>query len=306
MEVLLPPEIQREIFELAIQLNHADAQVKLSLNLVAHHVHFWTDQAFYRAVTISTAQSAARFLGLVDLKPPDFFTRAVKVLVLVLTASDTQTARILSACRGLESLAFWAGLNDDSVHHVAVGQLPLRRLSLRFNELASMFGGHMRPSWHSSLTHLDLAFDDPLPEASYLHAILEQLPGLTHLALARMSSEMAHARAVTESCLALEVLLIVDDAGFGETALSSDNLQPWSFDRRIVGISQPVTSVTSDWVGPYLGLEDSWSFAEQVVTERVKKVEGMESVARTVERGACDIACRPAAELSLEKHPTQL
>ncbi|KAJ7157146.1 hypothetical protein C8R46DRAFT_420985 [Mycena filopes] len=223
-----------------------------------------TDQAFYRAVTISSAPSADGFLDLVDLKPPDFFTRAVKVLVLVFVGSETRTARILAACRGVESLAFWSGSDD---HHVAVGQLPLRRLSLRFNELASIFGGHMRPSWHPSLTHLDLAFSEPHRDASYLRAILGQLPTLTHVALTWMPSHGAHVRAVIESCLALEVLLIVLD----DSILPRDDLRLESFDHRMVVISQPDSSVVSDWVGPYLSLDDPWSSAERVVAERLKK-----------------------------------
>ncbi len=38
----LPPELQREIIELAVRSGHKDVQLKLKLSLVAHHVHFWS------------------------------------------------------------------------------------------------------------------------------------------------------------------------------------------------------------------------------------------------------------------------
>ncbi|KAJ7719203.1 hypothetical protein B0H16DRAFT_1607271 [Mycena metata] len=63
----LPPELQREILEIAIRINSRDAAVKLHLSLVAHRFHSWVDQVFYESVTIGSSQSADKFLKLVDM-----------------------------------------------------------------------------------------------------------------------------------------------------------------------------------------------------------------------------------------------
>ncbi|KAJ7045039.1 hypothetical protein C8F04DRAFT_522082 [Mycena alexandri] len=272
MSVLLPPELQREIFEIAMKLNHEDAEVKLNLNLVADHVHFWVDHAFYRVVEISDSDSAAIFLTLVNSKPQNFFATAVKVLLLMssLRTTEMQIAQILHACRGVESLAFWAP-DYNSPLPLLVGKLPLRRLSLEFPNLVNTLGESTLPVWLSGLTHLDLAWELRV-KVSDLSGTLQQLTGLTHIALDGRLSQAAHARAVTESCPALQVLLIVEAEEEGEGVFQSGEItKAYSFDHRIVLVFREPPSIARDWVAPYFGLDDMWASAEHVIAERLKK-----------------------------------
>ncbi|KAJ7157167.1 hypothetical protein C8R46DRAFT_421327 [Mycena filopes] len=264
MSPLLPPELQREIFETAIQLNHGDALVKLNLNLVAHHVHFWVDHAFYRVVQIFRSNSADKFLALVDSKPADFFANAVKVLIVGASVLERQTARILHACRGIESLAFWWMRYGSSP--VLVGQLPLlRRLSVRSartRNLSQTVTDHRLLSTHlSTLTHLDLAHAIHLRKVSDFRGILQGFHSLTHVAL---PSWYDHARLVVESCPALQVLVILVHSA---ADINDDIVELYSFDYRIVAATME-DSVNADWIAPYLGRGDHWISAERVIAER--------------------------------------
>ncbi|KAJ7157150.1 hypothetical protein C8R46DRAFT_1293620 [Mycena filopes] len=184
MKILLPPELQREIFETAIRTNHGDigdAELKLNLSLVAHHVHLWVDSVFYRAVTIRHSPDAIRFLTLADSKPADFLAKTVKVLILGPVRPKDAT-RLLHACRGVESLAFhWKKYYNAPL---PVDQLPLlRRLWLRCDNVGrAYYGNELRPSIYlTTLTHLDLAYTRHLQDMPDLAAILKRLPGLTHV-----------------------------------------------------------------------------------------------------------------------------
>ncbi|KAJ7157177.1 hypothetical protein C8R46DRAFT_421438 [Mycena filopes] len=258
MPALLPLELQRKIFEIAIRLNHEDAKIKLNLNLVAHRVHFWVDRTFYRAVSISDSKNAAKFLNLIDSKSARFFASRVKVLILVSSVTNRQASRILNACRGVESLAFTSRYY---CFRPLVAQLPLRRLSLGFRDLANSINSGRPLICLSTLTHLDLVFDE-FPVASDLPATLQKLSALTHVAVASRFSPADHARSVIEGCPALQVLVIlVEDFDIPDEEID----EIYSFDHRIVATPD---SIATDWVAPYLGFDDPWTSAEGVVAGR--------------------------------------
>ncbi|KAJ7157149.1 hypothetical protein C8R46DRAFT_1355532 [Mycena filopes] len=269
MKILLPPELQREIFETAIRTSHAargNAEVKLNLSLVAHHVHLWVDSVFYRAVTICRSRSATRFLTLVDSKPADFFANAVKVLSVESGIPEKKLVRILHACRGVESLAIWWTKYGGSPPSLVSGFPLLRRLSLITRDIAYTVDD-VRPSSLSTLTHLDLAYSLHLRHISDLPEILKQLPGLTHVSLGSWSSPVAHAQLVIETCTALQVLrMLVTPREFEIGEIT----ETYSFDLRIV-VATIVYSGHRDWMSPYLGLGDPWTSAEHVVAERAAR-----------------------------------
>ncbi|KAJ7757529.1 hypothetical protein B0H16DRAFT_1536953, partial [Mycena metata] len=219
MDILLPVELQRDIFELA------------SRNSV--------EQVFYESVIISSRESGQKFLSLIEAKPPGFFATAVKSLLIAPLLSDDQTAGILTACCGIESLALWGTIYWGQIPdfpHLA-NQLPLRRLSHRLRP---------PPAWLSSLTHLDIAFSKPLMfGADGLRRIvdtLQHLHRLTHLAL----HYFLHPSIVsaTTNFPGLQVLVIIFD---WPAPIPASLGKRYSFDDRIVVVQRVSSSSSADW-----------------------------------------------------------
>jgi len=251
----LPAELQREIFEIAVRLNHQDAALKLNLSLVAQHVRFWVDWVFYEMVTIVGPKSADKFFELVDLKAPGFFAIAVKTLLLSSLPAD-YAVRVLSFCAGVQSLAFWTW-HFPTLALPPISQLPLRRLSVRFC-LADIITGAPPPLWLSSLTHIDIAFFRA--SKSYVEK-LGRLPSLTHVALYSAGPPLAEV--VCASYPNLRVLVILSDSHITQAATTV----ACSFDPRIVVTLLPADPI-EDWEAQHCGLSDMWTCAERVVAER--------------------------------------
>ncbi|KAF7347342.1 hypothetical protein MVEN_01489900 [Mycena venus] len=250
----LPPELQCEIFEIAVRSNRKNAALKLSLSLVAQHVHFWIDRVFYQSVTIRSRSNADKFLKLVDLKPPGFFATTVKTLLFTTHPSELQRISILSACTGVQSLAVWNTiLRSETL--LQISQLSLRRLCISIKYVPAILAASTR----SRITHLDLAFQLETPE--YLVGDLRQLPCLTHVAM-DIDASPSIAKAVCESCPNLQVLLILDYKPPAAAAIDS-----YSFDSRIV-VEESPSDLVEDWEAAPYGFPDMWTHAERVVADR--------------------------------------
>ncbi|KAJ7794286.1 hypothetical protein B0H14DRAFT_2622002 [Mycena olivaceomarginata] len=102
----LPSELEHEIFTIAFWSSGRDVALKLTLCLVARHVQFWIKCLFYEVVSILGDHCANRFLSLVNLKPPGFFT-VVKCLCITYSVKVATAYSILAACTAVESLACW-------------------------------------------------------------------------------------------------------------------------------------------------------------------------------------------------------
>ncbi|KAJ6520389.1 hypothetical protein C8R45DRAFT_954982 [Mycena sanguinolenta] len=237
----LPPELQREIFECAVRLNH-NAAVKLNLSPVARHVHLWVNHAFYELVTIEGLTSAEKFLKLVDCKPPDFFAPVVKTLLVcgLRIISASQAARILSACAGVQALYWWTEDTLPPLVLSAIRELPLRRLFLTFRNLGHIIAAPTPPTWLTSLTHLD-SLSSNVNASDLDH--LSQLPHLTHVALYLPSGDPQQPFA--QIVPALRLLLV-----FGSKISS----RPYAFDSRIVAA--------------YFGVPDMWTRGERILSTR--------------------------------------
>jgi len=258
----LPPELQREIIEIAVRSNHRDAALRMNLSLVAHHVHIWVDRVFYEVVTLYGQASADNFLKVVDSKPPGFFAAVVKTLLLSGLKAES-AVHILSVCTGVQSLAVWNAKPHNGLL-LRVSQLPLRRLSMPFGHVATILTTPATPpTWLKSLTHLDSSFMFDV-KVSDLER-LRQLPRLTHVALFAFKAGPSHAKAVCDSCPQLRVLVIL---------ISEDRTLPTaimeayhSLDNRIVVAPFPPDPVR-DWEVAHFGLPDMWDRVERVVAEQ--------------------------------------
>ncbi|KAJ6520349.1 hypothetical protein C8R45DRAFT_954867, partial [Mycena sanguinolenta] len=266
--VYLPLELQREIFEIAILSSRSrDAVLKLNLSLVAHRVHFRVDSVFYEILKISGEESAKKFLRLVDLKPAGFFTAVVKTLFLFdphwhTSRSAFPAARVLSVCGGVQSLAWWSG-EMTVLPLSSASQIPLRRLSTRFGNIATL----PAPSgWLSGITHLTLIpglfTASRAPELKFL----KHFPRLTHVALLVFIPDPSHADVVCDSCPNLQVSVITRADPNGHLAVANQFR-----DSRVVVVMvvmQFPPNLVEDWEGAHFGLPDIWTRAQDVLAER--------------------------------------
>ncbi|KAJ7837381.1 hypothetical protein B0H14DRAFT_2791597, partial [Mycena olivaceomarginata] len=238
-----PPELQREIFEIALRSSRRNdpvlqfAALKLKLSLLAHHIHNWVDSAFYESVWIFNDARADEFLKLVDLKPPGFFATVVKSLVMLML------------------LRVW-GCHISVPDLSPVSNYPLRRLSVLppfstwpFSECLTtmLVTAPTPPRCLRTLTHLDYNAFKVTP--SDLKDLLRRLPRLTHIALRSLPSPL-HIEAVRATCVNLQVLMVPRPAGYLGPALAD------AFsDMRVARIGAA-------------GLPDMWTRAEGIVAEQ--------------------------------------
>ncbi|KAJ7508520.1 hypothetical protein B0H11DRAFT_31879 [Mycena galericulata] len=181
---ILPSELQREIFEIALRFDLRDTALMLNLSLVARRVQFWVGLFFYKTVKIRSEKSADKFLALIAKKPPGFFAVAVQKLCIVYGVPAPQTLAILSECTGVTQLACFTNIwMEDSPEHPLLSRPALNQLWIEYNHFMEISAA---PSTgHSNLTHLYLLISDrALPsDISSLTKILNRLPRLRHVSL---------------------------------------------------------------------------------------------------------------------------
>ncbi|KAJ7757535.1 hypothetical protein B0H16DRAFT_1457701 [Mycena metata] len=263
---MLPPELQREIFEIAIRFSLHDAAVKVNFSLVARHVQSWVDQEFYKSVIIHSSGSAEKFIQLANLKPAGFFA-IVRTLVMSNFPGglpESQIIRLLSICTGVQYLAFWRRYFPRP--NPVINQLPLRRLFMPLSNIQNIIDAAIPPRCLSGVTHLNMSFLDPV-DVSDLE-ILARLPCLTHVALHVSAVLPPHASVVIASCPALQALVII----FESTDLIRDEItQVYSFDPRIVLLNHPTPSVVSSLPSARFGLDEVWAFADHIIAQRIPR-----------------------------------
>ncbi|KAJ7045023.1 hypothetical protein C8F04DRAFT_1067448 [Mycena alexandri] len=264
---MLPPELQREIFEIAVRFSPQDSTVKLNLSLVARHVQSWVEREFYKSVTISSSKGAAEFIQLANLKPPGFFTMAVHTLLISNFPGGLMEAQIialLSICAGVQCLAFWH--RNFPGRDPVINQLSLRRLFMPLSDVQNNIEGTTTPHCLSGVTHLNMAFFDPV-DVSDLE-ILGRLPCLTHVALHVCAVLPPHVLVVITSCPALRALVII----FESTDLIRDEIaQVYSFDPRIVLLNHPSVTSSGEAGSACFGLDGVWVCADHIITHRIPR-----------------------------------
>ncbi|KAJ7738339.1 hypothetical protein B0H16DRAFT_1570508, partial [Mycena metata] len=181
----LPPELEREIFELAAETDtvfdswrQRVGSTVLVLPRVCRRVKSWIEPFMYRDIALRQSfdgvDPVPRFLAAVDSHPPSFFATHVKHLYFDSTMPLFFVQKVLSVCTGVVVLG---------CHHPysslapLIASLPLRRLLLA--ELSLPTTPETIPPWAASLTHLGISKTVPAdPRAAFA-----ALPALTHLAV---------------------------------------------------------------------------------------------------------------------------
>ncbi|KAJ7757565.1 hypothetical protein B0H16DRAFT_1885583 [Mycena metata] len=189
---LLPPELERVIFELAVWQN---PETIFALVLVAKRVCTWIEPELYHVVVFGKPRS----LLMLESKPSQFLGQHVHHLAIPANVLHVDVVRILSTCTGVHDLAIWNNISTRP------DLLPLLRkltnLQCLSANLFALFGGR------DDFT-LD-QFRIPSPRgATGLWPVFKLLPRVTHLSVTdTYSPEVINAALGT--CPVLQLLVAV-------------------------------------------------------------------------------------------------
>ncbi|KAJ7198169.1 hypothetical protein GGX14DRAFT_573730 [Mycena pura] len=258
---ILPPELERNIFEIASQLYPAMIPTFLC---VARRVLAWTEPLLYRVVRWDGSLRSRLLLNAIISKPPAFVYNAVKSFFLegFPVADRSLALEVLRLCTGIKNFAKFSD-------HTAPAMLPIlatmcvqdlaAHLGSLFPELGAIDLTH--PSF-ACITHLQLLDDlDDAETRTHICAALPVLPALTHLLLAR-EPPLDALRTILQECPRLELLLIMElhwQANFGRD-------YP---DARVVGGTYFGHSDYWDqWEAGAAGFPNYWTRAEEFIAKK--------------------------------------
>ncbi|KAF8169152.1 hypothetical protein K438DRAFT_1855753 [Mycena galopus ATCC 62051] len=257
--VVLPPELEREIFEVAA-LSHFNTIP--SLLRVARRVLEWIEPLLYRVIVIDQSTRAQACHRILALKP-NLLANGVEHL-LFLDVVNTWPEEDLRALFRLCALRLL------SLARVPRSLLPLpvvltmSRLHRWTGNLDFLFGG--RPAIDLSIpafravTHMDV-FDHIEDNDTVICSGLAALPCLTHLCLNNRVPDLVPRRILAE-CLHLEVLVCMLNPFTGHSM--ADN--PPTTDVRFV--VSAVGNYWRDWEVGAQGGTDFWVAADEFVAQK--------------------------------------
>ncbi|KAJ7065605.1 hypothetical protein C8F01DRAFT_1249183 [Mycena amicta] len=207
-ETLLPPELERAIFEYTAEFYPYAIP---NLIRVAHRVLVWIEPIAYRSIDVNSSRRFSAFLSASKSKPPEFFAQHVQTIFIHNSFDDP----LEDACAALALCT--------SVTRIAgAGPLVSRRLlpviaPMRLERIA-LFLTHIFPSiptvdlglpCFQTLTHFDVFDFLRIEEHALVYAAkLCALPVLTHLSL----NGMIHwpvVEILLRDCQCLEILVLL-------------------------------------------------------------------------------------------------
>ncbi|KAK7045263.1 hypothetical protein R3P38DRAFT_3177483 [Favolaschia claudopus] len=262
MDPILPPELEREIFELAAR---QDQSIVPPLLTVCHRVRSWVEPLLYRVLLVSSYQVPA--LVALKSKPAAFKKTAVRHVFIESYKGETRAQDLLSELTEIESGA--PSRPRYPAHPKAqstpAGNLPARGLTASEWARATL----PRPVF-LTVTHFELYYepDHSDPQSWEDWSTLASLPALTHLCLTRCLADGTF-RPVVKYCQALKVLI----AGFWDMYLKyeatkfAENLVVK--DPRVVVMVFP--TFKQNWVLGARGGSDFWARADAFLAGKMRK-----------------------------------
>ncbi|KAJ6485535.1 hypothetical protein C8R45DRAFT_275506 [Mycena sanguinolenta] len=258
---ILPPEIEREIFEITAQFRGN----AVNLVLVARRTQIWIEPLIYDTVILSDEEICHKFMRTLDSRPAQFFAENVKSLCVPADVDALCTVRVLKACQGVVNLAIWLVQPQDTPVFPFISSLRPTRLSVN---MYGLYGSECKPDFEhpffSNVTHLELV--DWLAWAAYIDSLS---PHLTHLAVdfdLNLQDSETRLCDVLASCRSLVVCI----------ALVSDDESMIVVANRLAGIEDPRLVILSEsnaienWESSLQTTDASlWSFAEDIVTAKI-------------------------------------
>ncbi|KAJ7017411.1 hypothetical protein C8F04DRAFT_1156516 [Mycena alexandri] len=269
---LLPPELEREIFEFAA-LSRPVMIPKLML--VAWHVKEWVEPLLYRTIVFDDpidgypAFTIDVLLSAIRSKPAFFFHNAVRHISFQTGGyiSPADGMVVISACSGVENIVAYRDppLGDS--------QLPLKRLSTALRQMLDPFESaplsqaDFAHPLLSHLTHLELRSDFLRAADADEWTGLATLPQLTHLAFHSYITFPVFKRILdTSSTLELLVLLTPYVPSW-ETEGGRDK-EDESLLRDMRFVVMTCGDPHRDWQMGARGGKDHWKRAEEFTASR--------------------------------------
>ncbi|KAJ7443120.1 hypothetical protein FB451DRAFT_1568734 [Mycena latifolia] len=258
-----PPELEREIFEVAALLHPGTIPTLLQ---VARRISIWIEPLLYTVVRVNESPKIARaIMCATDSKPASFFHNSVHHLLLESGAPWTlsEATEFLKLCPRLISFAAFGQFADPTLLPI-LGQMRLRQISVA---LRTLFGGvgsiDLTHAVFASTTHLDIL--DPIDQSGTgICARIAALPALTHLCLDRITS-WKRLETLLADCPRLEVLVSLfprkESSMASQWAWSSPIHDP----RFVVAV---YTDLADNWEARARCRPNFWSLAEDFVARR--------------------------------------
>ncbi|KAJ7097521.1 hypothetical protein C8R44DRAFT_889065 [Mycena epipterygia] len=257
----LPPELEREIFEIAATLH---IETIPALLCVAHRVLIWINPFIYKTLVFSS-QHTSRFPAAVQTiqrKTDSFIQENTRNIMWWGTDDEQAVCTLFSICVGVQNLALW-GLSRSVLPLFA--RLRLRRLSLPADAPWSPGSD----PFYAAITHLHLHSYHLQQTPVYYNT--GRLPSLSHLCVDSISYvARPPLRRILEECKKLEVLvcmfhnqrtLKVSSTVTRATGSEID-------DPRIVTMVMDDGEYVKDWKVGAAGGRDFWVRAEEIIAKR--------------------------------------
>ncbi|KAJ7064201.1 hypothetical protein C8F01DRAFT_1367550 [Mycena amicta] len=209
----LPPELEREIFEIAALTRRKDF---VSLLCVARRVFEWIEPILYRSITVGHISDLRWLSRALKSKPSAFFAAAVRHIVIYQPDALIEFHALTSICTGTTHLAIapHPPACPENLPMLVERMPAIQRLAA---SLRSGFPARKYPTLESfplqnftALTHLEIfdEFSDWDTDTQRIVAFVSALPSLTHLALNSDESDLPHSvlASFLERCPNLRVL----------------------------------------------------------------------------------------------------
>ncbi|KAJ7059708.1 hypothetical protein C8F01DRAFT_217901 [Mycena amicta] len=270
----LPPELEREIFELAAE-NHPEMVVHL-IN-VAHRVLEWTEPFLYRTVRVRNSPAFEAFQRVLLTRPRTILAAGVRHVHFEAREECTYEIcfEIISKCPGIRRIGTTNRFTGPQALE-ALGTLT------NVNHLAVNLCGLFTTEWYPTpdqmdsthpafarVTHLSLHDNmqrDVIRKRNC--AILPGLPRLTHLRLKLSGLPPADIQHLLTSCALLEIFILTTASRSSVTEKPGYALV--SADPRLVWgqVADHYDLFWDDWRRGADGLVDMWALAEEAVRKR--------------------------------------
>ncbi|KAJ7229897.1 hypothetical protein GGX14DRAFT_581579 [Mycena pura] len=270
-ELVLPPELERNIFETAAVRHPRSIPTLLR---VARRCLVWIGPLLYRVVRGSNCSLANATLNAVRFKPA-FLHDAVHHLSLDTGCpwSKDQAREVLAACTGIVDILIQSSYTTPALLPV-LSAMRLQRLSASLEYLFGSFAAiDLTHPLFASLTHLDAFDETEKGEDNTICAQIPLLPALTHLCL---NSPVAWAQVETllAECPRLRVLAFV---------VSGPHITQWVQNGSIRDARLVVTAYNHNhwdywrhWEIGAAGGRDVWAWADEFVAKkRSGSIEGL-------------------------------
>ncbi|KAF7313124.1 hypothetical protein MKEN_00998600 [Mycena kentingensis (nom. inval.)] len=255
----LPPELEREIFELAAYSNFSFIPTLL---LLAWRVHSWIERLLFEVVVLNRSKKAAAFVAQSTRYAP-----FVRHLFFDMESEITPEAAssILQHCTNVHDFATIGQYSHPSILPI-LANMRIERLAICFEVL---FGSpediNLCHPFLVHVTHLDV-FDMLTDKAIPLICdVLPQLPSLSHLCLNNERAGTILDRVL--SSLPNLVLLVVLRPGAVE-AMRIEEDPPVADDRLVFGTFR---DYWGQWEACASGQPNFWTAAESIVLTRKRK-----------------------------------